>query len=159
MGVNSLPKTVTRQRRGCALSPGPSAPQSSTLATRLPSHPTCILRTEIVTYRCYVNWQISVLAWTYCQQISNCTPVLTYWPTDWGHQWLTDCWSCTAFCCGIFSFLRQLCTAGHGTLNSFLLINYIMLISTDVYFKTVWVTKSCTTVYFTYSLSTAIFWT
>jgi len=39
MGVNSLPKTVTRQRRGCDLHPGPSAPESSTLTTRLPSHP------------------------------------------------------------------------------------------------------------------------
>ena len=39
MGVNSLPKTVTRQRRGCDLNPGPSAHESSTLTTRLPSHP------------------------------------------------------------------------------------------------------------------------
>jgi len=38
MGVNSLPKTVTRQRRACDLNPGPSAPESSTLTTRLPSH-------------------------------------------------------------------------------------------------------------------------
>ena len=38
--MNSLPKTVTRQRRGCDLKPGPSAPESSTLTTRLPSHPT-----------------------------------------------------------------------------------------------------------------------
>jgi len=38
MGVNSLPKTVTRQRRGCDLNPGPSAPEFSTLTTRLPSH-------------------------------------------------------------------------------------------------------------------------
>jgi len=36
MGVNSLPKTVTRQCRGCDLNPGPSAPESSTLTTRLP---------------------------------------------------------------------------------------------------------------------------
>jgi len=36
MGVNSLPKTVTRQRRGCDLNPGPNAPESSTLTTRLP---------------------------------------------------------------------------------------------------------------------------
>jgi len=36
MGVNSLPKTATRQRRGCDLNPGPSAPESSTLTTRLP---------------------------------------------------------------------------------------------------------------------------
>ena len=39
MSVNSLPKTVTRQRRDCDLNPGPSAPESSTLTTRLPSHP------------------------------------------------------------------------------------------------------------------------
>ena len=38
MGVNSLPKTVTRQHRDCDLNPGPSAPESSTPTTRLPSH-------------------------------------------------------------------------------------------------------------------------
>jgi len=38
MGVNSLPKTVTRHRRDCDLNPGPSVPESSTLTTRLPSH-------------------------------------------------------------------------------------------------------------------------
>ena len=38
MGVNSLPKTVTRQRRGCDLNPGPSAPESSKLTTWPPSH-------------------------------------------------------------------------------------------------------------------------
>jgi len=43
MGVNSLPKTVTRQRRGCDLNPGPSVPESSTLTTRLPSYPTLLL--------------------------------------------------------------------------------------------------------------------
>ena len=35
MGVNRLPKTVTRQRRDCDLKPGPSVPESSTLTTRL----------------------------------------------------------------------------------------------------------------------------
>jgi len=39
MGVNSLPKTVTRQRRGCDLNPGLVCPESSTLTTRLLSHP------------------------------------------------------------------------------------------------------------------------
>ena len=39
MGVNSLLKTVTRQRRYYDLNPGPSAPESSTLTTRLSSHP------------------------------------------------------------------------------------------------------------------------
>jgi len=43
MGVNSLPKTVTRQRRRCDLYPGPSAPESSTLTTRLPSHPAAVM--------------------------------------------------------------------------------------------------------------------
>ena len=41
MGVNSLLKAVTRQRRDCALNPGPPAPESSTLTTRLPSHHQC----------------------------------------------------------------------------------------------------------------------
>ena len=45
MGVNSFPKTVTRQRRDCDLNPGPSAPESSTLTTRLPSHPSVPLPT------------------------------------------------------------------------------------------------------------------
>ena len=37
--MNSLPKTVIRQRRDCDLNPGPSVPESSTLTTRLPSNP------------------------------------------------------------------------------------------------------------------------
>jgi len=36
MGVNSLPRTVTRRRRGCDLNLGPTAPESSTPTTRLP---------------------------------------------------------------------------------------------------------------------------
>ena len=35
--MNSLPKTVPRWRCGCDLNPGPSAHESSTLTTRLPS--------------------------------------------------------------------------------------------------------------------------
>ena len=34
-----LPKTVSQQRGDCDLNPGPSAAESSTLTTRLPSHP------------------------------------------------------------------------------------------------------------------------
>jgi len=46
--VNSLLKTVTRQSRGCDLNPGPTAPESSMLTTRLPSHPsTRILRLNV----------------------------------------------------------------------------------------------------------------
>jgi len=37
MGVNSLSKTVTRKRCGYGLNPGPTAPWSSMLTTRLPS--------------------------------------------------------------------------------------------------------------------------
>ena len=40
--MNSLSKTVTRQRCDCDLNPGPSVqtvPESSTLTTWLPSHP------------------------------------------------------------------------------------------------------------------------
>ena len=43
MGMNSLPKTVTRQRRDCDLNAGPSVPESSTLTTRLPKYPEAIL--------------------------------------------------------------------------------------------------------------------
>ena len=42
---------------------------------------TCVLLTETVTNRCYVNRQINV---SYCQHISNCSrPVLTYRLIDW----------------------------------------------------------------------------
>ena len=58
MGVNSFPKTVTRQRRGCDLNPGPTAPESSTLTTRLLSHPWASGHTERNTH------QIDCSAWT-----------------------------------------------------------------------------------------------
>jgi len=37
--VWTVTETVTRQLRDCDLNPGPSAPESSTLTTRLPSNP------------------------------------------------------------------------------------------------------------------------
>ena len=39
VGLNSLPKTVTRQCRGCDLNLCHTVPESSTLTTQLPSHP------------------------------------------------------------------------------------------------------------------------
>ena len=48
MGVNSLPKTVTRQRHGCDLNPGPPALESSMLTTRLQNHPTIRCVTIII---------------------------------------------------------------------------------------------------------------
>ena len=50
MGVNSLPKTVSRQRRGCDLNSGPSAPESSTLTTWLPSNILYSLLLRVVFY-------------------------------------------------------------------------------------------------------------
>ena len=56
MGVNSLPKTVTRHRRDCDLNPGPSVPESSTLTTWLPSH----LRDDVEypTFRRFVKQSV-----------------------------------------------------------------------------------------------------
>jgi len=41
--MNSLPKTVNRQRHGCNLNPGPTAPKFSMLTTRLPRHPEAVV--------------------------------------------------------------------------------------------------------------------
>ena len=68
---------------------------------------------------------IGRLMWVNYQEISNCCrPVLTYWLTDWRSQWLTDCWSCTAFCRDSFSLLQQLCTVGHDIFLFPLPLNY-----------------------------------
>jgi len=76
---------------------------------------------------------IGRLTWVNGQEISTAVAVnqfWLYWLTDWRRQWLTDCWSCTAFCRDSFSLLRQLCTVGHGIfymadVNNFLLVNWI----------------------------------
>jgi len=81
--------------------------------TRQISWITCVRRTETVTNHCYVNRQINVSLLSTNSKLS-CRPVSTYWPTDWFHQWLTDCWSCTAFCCNSFSLLWRSCTVGRG---------------------------------------------
>ena len=44
--MNSLPKAVTRQCRDYDLNSGPSAPESSTLTTRLPSHPVVYTKSQ-----------------------------------------------------------------------------------------------------------------
>jgi len=48
--VNSLPKTVTGQRRDCDLNPGPSAPESSTLTISATEPPVTVRNKRI----CYV---------------------------------------------------------------------------------------------------------
>ena len=50
--MNSLPKTVTRESRGCDLNPSPSAAESSTLTTQQPSHP------------CYCHININEIAYS-----------------------------------------------------------------------------------------------
>ena len=42
--MNSLPKTVSRQHRGRDLNQGPSVPESSTVTTRLLSHPMTVVQ-------------------------------------------------------------------------------------------------------------------
>jgi len=54
--VNSLPKAVTRQRRDCDLNPGLSAPEYSTLTTRLSSHPGWEER--LLNDLFYVEWNV-----------------------------------------------------------------------------------------------------
>jgi len=78
-----LPKTVTRQRRGCDLNPGLTAPESSTLTTRLPSHPCNLYKiqnAEIDSYYisswlrccavCSYKWIVG--EWTQCRTRFNC---------------------------------------------------------------------------------------
>jgi len=68
MGVNSLPKTVTWQRRNCDLNPGPFVPESSMLTIRLLSHPICwyhcyFRTTHVTEYRiCERNQWITAIA-------------------------------------------------------------------------------------------------
>jgi len=92
------------------------------------------------------------------------TAVDQFWltETDWRRQWLTDCWSCTAFCCNIFSLLRQLCTVGwdflYGRCKRLFVIELNnAYFSRHLFLNNVWVAKFCITVCFTYSLSIAIF--
>ena len=59
MGVNSLPKTVTRQRRGCDLNPGRTAPEFSTLTTQLPSQPRSVLK-QLIYLWLYTDTHIRI---------------------------------------------------------------------------------------------------
>jgi len=58
MGVNSLPETAIRQRRDFDVNPGSSAPESSTLTTRLPSHPCVII--GVLKLSLTLTWRGSV---------------------------------------------------------------------------------------------------
>ena len=79
MGVNSLPKTVSRWCHECDLNPGPSVPESSTLATRLLSHPpsmSCTIATlynnlwmhalalDTIHGHVFNIWELAVCPWS-----------------------------------------------------------------------------------------------
>ena len=62
--MNSLPNTVTRQRRGCDLNPGPTASESGTLTTRLPNHPVvlklfCSLKNKFIVLFIVISGTVS----------------------------------------------------------------------------------------------------
>ena len=65
MCVNSLPKTVTRQRRGC-VNPSPSAPESSTLTTACKN-------IETFSYICRVDCRYRVVDSTQWSSLSDIT--------------------------------------------------------------------------------------
>ena len=81
MDVNSLPKTVTRQRRDCDLNPGTSAPESSTLTTRLPSHPSYLGPTVIssVIHVCFSISHLTTLRLAYRALATSPGPAIGYW--------------------------------------------------------------------------------
>jgi len=102
--VNSLPKTVTQHRRDCDLNPGPSAPESSTLTTWLPSHPaiyelngaqqnvyvcntTLKLRLNSVCYHYKEVWTVGILTWI----SSHCA--LADGPNFLKFSYLVYCWT------------------------------------------------------------------
>jgi len=71
MGVNSLPKTVTRQRRGCDLNPDPSAPESCFFFSSLSCEYVCVCFSRF--YRLFLPYgQLSVLCSLSVQLIVNC---------------------------------------------------------------------------------------
>ena len=91
MGVNSLPKTVIRQRRGCDLNPGPSAPESSTLTTRLPRHHSATSFNDVIDLLCferrYADALISVIPFAVLNVVCS---VLSGHDDDIGHS--EDSW-------------------------------------------------------------------
>jgi len=72
MSVNSLPKTVTRQHLGCDLNSGPSAPESSTLTTRLLSHPS-YRATHLISIALLINVISFCLHSGYAIRLAGCS--------------------------------------------------------------------------------------
>ena len=72
MGVNSLPKTVTRQRRDCDLNPGSSAPEFSTLTTRATEPP------ELWSYTHNIKMNGQELEWKQTNGWTDTTDRITF---------------------------------------------------------------------------------
>jgi len=75
MDVSSLPETVTRQRHGCDLNPGSTAPESSTLKAKFHyTSPTGPARTRTTRISEKLRWSVRVsdkVRWV--RSISTCT--------------------------------------------------------------------------------------
>jgi len=95
MCVKSLPKIVTRQRRGCDLNPDPSATESSTLTTRLPSHPRFTQAKLACVCLCFKH-PPPRLASRRPVRSDMTTDIITQWREDWSsasvanHTTVTD---------------------------------------------------------------------
>ena len=72
MGVSSLPKTVTGQRRDFDLNLGPSEPESSTLTTWLPSHEVFYIRAKSCRYHAPVFCSLKELKYL-ANSVQICT--------------------------------------------------------------------------------------
>jgi len=85
-GVNSLPKTATRQRRDCDSNPCSSEPESGTLTTRPPSQPLWIMDHTVLpaTHAFIHEWNgmnepytllppHSCITWTCSRRVSHCS--------------------------------------------------------------------------------------
>ena len=82
MAVNTLPKTVTRQRRDCDLNPGPSESESGTLTTRLPSHYCIVLKSFAGARQMALNLN-GGLVWPYGLHVDEERRRL--YVTEWNH--------------------------------------------------------------------------
>jgi len=77
MGVHSLPKTVTGERRDCDLNPGLSALEFSTLTTRLPSHPEVSRYQKAKTNQDFTEARDSEWQWHQLGHMQVCTSLQT----------------------------------------------------------------------------------
>ena len=94
MGVNSLPKTVTRQRRGCDLNPGPFCAwvqHANHSATEPPTREIVII-ISLCVYRVACNIKLSTV-FVACVMQTECTAGVTgvfRWPARPRDPWRTS---------------------------------------------------------------------